>query len=261
MKIAGRGKARIPFTPTVCIRPSFPITSRTHNKAKDGSRIVRMYYCCGNFRSKGSAVCSASSIRKQDAERYVFERLKQVLAKPQILSVIVQGINDRKVKRIKPLQEEQSALLSRIEEIQSKKQRYTSLFEMDQFDIKLFSGRLAELEGDLDRLNAKRSEIEFELNGNNSQTVTYEQVRSLIAKFEHLLRSSPPHQQKTLLHLIIQKITVDANRQIDKIEMIFDETTEHDFLNLVPSAESTAEEAFLSLEKSSGLSSRLSVVI
>jgi len=74
--------------------------SRTNNKSKDGTLVIRMYYSCGNFRSKGSSVCSANSVRKVDAESYVFDRLKQVLTKPQILTGIVQSINDRKIKCI-----------------------------------------------------------------------------------------------------------------------------------------------------------------
>ncbi|MCC3375435.1 zinc ribbon domain-containing protein [Cohnella sp. REN36] len=38
--------------------------SRTVNRAKEGTKIVRMYYSCGRFRSQGGSVCHANSIRK-----------------------------------------------------------------------------------------------------------------------------------------------------------------------------------------------------
>jgi site-specific DNA recombinase len=235
--------------------------SRTNNKAKDGSPVARMYYSCGNFRSKGSAVCSANSVRKQDAERAVFDRLKQVLTKPHILRAIVRGINDRKVNRVKPLQDELEAVRVRIVEVQAKKFKYLELYEMDDVDRKLFSDRLGQLEADLDRLHAKQSELEFELSGDHSRTVPYEHVRSLIGRFEHLLRLSSFDQCKTLLHLIIRKITLNDKRQIDRIEMAFDETTEQHFLSLAPSAESLAEGAFPFDGKATKLNHKLTFVI
>lgn len=218
--------------------------SRTNNKDKEGNPVVRMYYSCGNFRSKGSSVCSANSVRKQDAERYVFDRIRQVLLKPQILQGIVKGINDRKINRIKPLQEELEAIRGRLDEVQATKLKYLQLYESDQFDRKLFANRLAELEADLDRLHARSSELECELDGDQAHPVPYETVRSIIERFDHLLMSSSFDQRKTLLHLIISKITVSSDKKIDKIEMIFDKMTDQHFLSAAPSADLMAEGAF-----------------
>ncbi len=132
---------------------------------------------------------------------------------------------------------------------------------MDDFDRKLFSDRLAELEAELDRLYGRKSELEYELNIDHSQTVSFEQVQSLIGRFEYLLRFSSFDQRKTLLHLIIQNITLNDKRQIDKIEMVFDETTEQHFLSLAPSAESQAEGAFPFCGKAMRLNHRLVVCI
>jgi len=229
----------------------------TQNKGKDGP-VKRMYYVCGSFRSKGSSVCRANGIRQSDAEKYVLNRIKEVLIKPQILRPIVQTINDRKVNRIKPLQDELKAIHGRLEDIQSKKLKYLELYENELFDRRLFADRLGELEHELDLLHARRSEIELELDGDHSQTIAYEQVRALIARFDQLLDASSFDQRKTLLHLIINKITVKENKVIDKIEMIFDEMTEHHFLRSAPSAAQVVEGAF---HVRGSLTSKLSVII
>jgi len=62
--------------------------SRTVNKMKDGTKVTRMYYSCGSFRSKGSSVCHANSIRKLEAEKAVTDRIQNVLAKPALLKTI-----------------------------------------------------------------------------------------------------------------------------------------------------------------------------
>lgn len=217
--------------------------SVTKNTAKDGSKIVRTYYSCSNFRSKGSSVCSANSIRKDDAERHVTGRIREALAKPHILRGIVASINSRKKNRVKPLQEELMAIDERLTSIEVKRKKYFELYEMDDFDRELFTGRMSELDAERDQLLSRKSEVEFELSGDNSQTVSYEQVRSLIERFEYLLQMSSFDQRKTLLHLIIQKITLNDKRRIDKIELAFDETTEQHFLSIAPSADDMAEGA------------------
>ncbi|MFC6548814.1 hypothetical protein [Cohnella cellulosilytica] len=235
--------------------------SRTNNKAKDGSTVVRMYYSCGASRSKGSAICSANSVRKQDAEHYVMNRIKEVLDRPHILRAIVKGINDRKTIRIGPMKDELAAIQSRMAAIHAKKLRYAELYEDDMFEQSLFAGRLSELDADLERLLARKAELESELDGHRAEPVPYETVRSLIARFERLLRSSSTDQRKTLLHLIIGKITVTPDKKIDKIEMIFDEMTEQHFLGAAPSAAQTVEGAFSTIEKALSLTQKLHVVI
>lgn len=232
----------------------------TLNKSKDGP-IKRMYYVCGNFRSKGSAVCKSNGIRQAEAEREVLDRIKEVLSKPHILRPIVKAINDRKVNRIKPLQDELQAIHIRQEEIQSTKLKYLKLYELDQVERKLFSDRLTELETEMDTLHARRSELELELDGDHSQEVSYETVRSLIARFDQLLDASSFDQRKTLLHLIINKITVTRDKKIEKIEMIFDEMTEHHFLRAAPSAATAAEGAFPIDGKAQKLKQRLHICI
>lgn len=218
--------------------------SRTNNKDKYGNLVPRFYYSCSKMRSSGAVVCKANSIRKQDAEDYLFARLKEVLAKPHILRGIVKGINDRKANSVKPLQEELAAIYSGIEEINAKKNRLVELYEMDDFDRSFVTERIKKFNLDLDQLCSRKVEIEYMLDGDHAEPVSYETVRSLVERFENLLRYSNRDQRKTLLHLIISKITLTSDKKIDKIEMIFDEMTEQYFLRAAPSTANAEEGAF-----------------
>jgi site-specific DNA recombinase len=232
----------------------------TKNKSKNGPEKW-MYYICGSMRSKGSAVCKSNGLRQEYAEGYVLDRIKEVLLKPHILRPIVKAINDRKINRIKPLQDELNTVRVRLDDIQSKKLKYLELYELDQFERKLFSERLSELEKELDLLHARRSELELELDGDHSQSISYEAVRSLISRFDYLLNESSFDQRKTLLHLIINKVTVSSDKKIDKIEMIFDEMTEHHFLRAAPSAATAVEGAFPFVGEVPKLKCKLVVII
>ncbi|SEG23186.1 recombinase family protein [Paenibacillus sp. UNC499MF] len=70
------------------------VASRTRSKTKAGEIVNRLYYSCGAFRSKGSSVCSANSIRKQEAEEEVMNRLVRVLSKDLILKAMTKLTTD-----------------------------------------------------------------------------------------------------------------------------------------------------------------------
>ncbi|MGF7047769.1 hypothetical protein J2T13_002275 [Paenibacillus sp. DS2015] len=212
------------------------VANRTQNRQKDGTKINRLYYSCSNFRNKGSKVCSANSIRKHEAEIYVVDRVKEVIAKPNILKAIVKNINERKKKRIKLLQQQLDHIISKVTELEGRKQIYFDLYEMDGLDKGMFSKRLDDINSELDRLHAQKMELTLELKEDNVEPVSYEVVRLLLDKFDKLLDSSSFDQRKTLMHLIIKQITIKDTRTIDQIEMNFDENTVHHFLTADPSA-------------------------
>lgn len=235
--------------------------SRTVNKMKDGSKVTRMYYSCSSFRSKGSSVCHANSIRKVEAEQTVMNRVQNVLIKPQLLKAIVKGVNERKIGRIKPLQEELSGVKVRIAKLEENKRKYLSLYEMDQIDRDLFSERLNSINGDLDDELTRKSRLELELRDDEAEPVSYELVRSLMERFDDLLRKSPFEQRKTLLHLIVKKITLEDKRRVKDVELIFTSDTENHFLSAAPSAEQMAKGAFPLSGKAPKLNHKLTFVI
>lgn len=236
------------------------VASRTKSKQKNGEHIVRMYYSCGNFRSKGSSVCSANSIRKQEAEDYVVTRLKEVLSEEKILKSIVEKMNNKLRNRTQPLQQELKHITNQIEQIEAKKIRYLDLYENGQFEKTPFSSRLQELQTDLDKWYAEKSKLEYTIREDNAIIVSYKQVHALISHFDKLLESTSFEQRKTLLHLIVRKITLNQQRKIESIELNLDEGTEYHFSIINPSATS-AEGVFCTYKKQRGTKERNAIII
>lgn len=207
------------------------VASRTKSKSKSGEIKNHLYYSCGAFRSKGSSVCSANSIRKQEAEEEVMNRLAQVLSKDSILKAIVDKINHRLSTRTIPLQAELEHIRSQLEQADSKKQKYLDLFEHGNVDKSFFTGRMQEIQADLIKFQAEKSKLELELMDDSASPVVFEQVRELIYGFHQVLTTAPFEQRKTLLHLFIKRITMDTNKKIETIELSFDENVDSYFSN------------------------------
>jgi len=205
------------------------VASRTRSKTKTGEVVNRLYYSCGAFRSKGSSVCSANSIRKQEAEEEVMNRLAEVLSKDRILKAIVYKMNHRLATRTLPLQSELDHIKSQLEQAESKKQKYLDLFEHRNVDKSFFTGRMQEIQADLIKFRAEKSRLELELTEDNTSPVVFEQVRELIYGFHQGLTAAPFEQRKTLLHLFIKRITMDTSKKIDTIELSFDENVDSYF--------------------------------
>lgn len=199
------------------------VASRTRSKKKTGEVVNRLYYSCGAFRSKGSSVCSANSIRKQEAEEEVLKRITQVLTKEHILKAIITKINHKLSTRTVPLKAELERIRRQLEQLENNKLRYLTLFEQETVDKTIFSERIQEIQTELTKLRAEKSRLELELAEDNTSPVDFEQVHELITGFHQVLIAAPFEQRKTLLHLFIKRITLDTNKQIETIELSFDE--------------------------------------
>lgn len=205
------------------------VASRTRSKTKTGEIVNRLYYSCGAFRSKGSSVCSANSIRKQEAEDEVMNRLARVLSKDRILKAIVDKMNHRLTTLTLPLQAELEHIRSQLEQAESRKRRYLDLIDQNKLDNSTVTERIQEIQSYLINLRAEKSRLELVLTEDNSSPVIFEQVRELIAGFHQVLTTAPFEQRKTLLHLFIKRITLDTSKKIEAIELSFDENVDSYF--------------------------------
>ena len=138
------------------------VASRTKDKLKDGTIMIRRYYSCGAFRSKGSSVCHANSVKADYAESYVMERIKQVASKPSVLRDILIAVKKRKGSNEKPRKDELAAIATSLTNIDKTKKKYFDLYEMDAIDHKDLSTRIEDLNKQEEQLAARREELEVE---------------------------------------------------------------------------------------------------
>ncbi|WP_187768193.1 hypothetical protein [Paenibacillus sp. PL91] len=80
----------------------------------------------------------------------------------------------------------------------------------------------------------RSSKLQMEFRDDQSEPVSYELVRSLMDRFDSLLRRSPFPKRKTLLHLIVKRITLDDRKRVGSVELAFKEETEKHFLSVAP---------------------------
>lgn len=203
---------------------------RVCDTLKDGRKVVRRYYVCTSFRNGGRRVCSSNSVKADDVEQYVFERLAQVVQKPKIVEDVVRKLNKDRTVNVVPLQKEQEAIDKEIAAIDAQRKKYFRLYERDGVDEGLLIERLSEFKEQNERLLERKTDVEQRLMECASDPIPVKQVQ----------HSSPPETQKTLFQSVIRQIHFGVPKDMRTIELEFSPKVQQHFFELAPSAE-TAE--------------------
>ncbi|NCB79936.1 MAG: recombinase family protein [Bacilli bacterium] len=216
------------------------VVSRSQYRLKNGTKVYQRYYSCGTFKAKGSSVCHANSIRADEAEAYVLQRLKTVLTHPKILADIVGKANSCLSGGHKERVLEYQGLQKRSEELQRKKQKLMDVYDLEGMDRASLSQRMEVLEEELRQCFLRRKELESSLGTGAAEELTVAKVQALLEQLDQLLKKVPASEQKLLLRMAIEKVTLNAKRKIDQIVLNFGESFNHHFLTEDPSAEKAA---------------------
>lgn len=198
------------------------VAANTVNTLKDGTKKRIRYYSCGNFQNKGSAVCSANSVRADYAEEYVFSRIKEVLTNDKVLKDIVNKMNKDSHEKVAPLQENREQIDKKIKETREKKNRAFELYEEGIVDKDTLSSRIELIDNQISEQLKELGAIDEELKDNNKDEIPYAVVKQAMNDFHQLIEKAEPQQRKMFLKLVVDKITVEAGK-IKKIHIHFNQ--------------------------------------
>lgn len=205
---------------------------RTKKKRKDGTYNVTRYYVCGNWRNKGTAACNSNGVRADYAEEYVLSRIKEVVFSEKILKDIVKNLNRERKDIIIPLEKEQVQLTKSLKDLENRKNRVFELYEDGTIDKQTLVQRIENITAEIDVQSKRTIQIQEKLENNDSVNIPYEVVRNTLSDFQKLLEITAPEEKKTLLQLIINMITIKDKKDIDSIELHFDEKVQKYFIKV-----------------------------
>lgn len=194
--------------------------SRSTSKRKDGTRRVNEYYSCGNWKNKGTAVCNSNSIRVEVADEYVLNKIMEIINNESILKKVVDNINQNKSTKLKPILEQLEQVNKEIEKLTSKKSKNIELYEDGILDKSELSIRVKVINDEIEKLKYREQELKQDLQLAEGDPIPFELVNEVMQRFkEVLLEMSTSQQRKQLIHLLVSKITINKEREIDSIEI------------------------------------------
>ncbi|WP_455543960.1 recombinase family protein [Intestinibacter sp.] len=194
--------------------------SRSTSKRKDGTRKVLEYYSCGNWKNKGTAVCHSNSIRTEVADKYVLDKIMELVNNEDILRKVVDNINKNKTNKLKPTMEEMERIVSEIEKLGSKKNKNIELFEDGILDKNELSSRVKTINEEIEKLKYREQGLKQEIQMVEGEPIPFEVVKEVTKRFKEVfLNMSTSQQRKQLIHLLVSKITINKEREIESIEI------------------------------------------
>ncbi len=196
------------------------VIMRTSRTRKDGTKRRLEYYCCGNWKNKGTAVCHSNAIRVDKANDYVFGKLSELLSNDKLVRDIVKNINTDRKNKADPSKDELQKLTKELDKISAKKDKLFEAFEEDIITKEEFKERVAELQSRERLLQEDVNNLKMNVLDDNVQQVSYEMVKETLSKVGEMLGNCKSmEQKKKLLHMLISKITINELREVDSIQI------------------------------------------
>ncbi|MEH7457264.1 recombinase family protein [Bacillus sp. JJ1127] len=203
-------------------------------KSKNSKEYLR-YYQCGNFHYKGSSVCKSNLIPVDYAEKYVFEKLEEIVSHPLILQDIIDNVNNKISRHLQPLKNELQTTEEQISSTEKNINRYFNLFETTKITGDLLANKLESLNQELTQLKGRKQYIEQKLQEPTIKEVSFDKVFDTLSTFSKLLPTLPVEKQKHFLHTLIDRIIVNPSDKIEKrsirdIILFFDTSSSNNYV-------------------------------
>ncbi|WP_238904394.1 recombinase family protein [Clostridium sp. YIM B02506] len=196
------------------------VIMRTTNTLADGSKRRLVYYACGAWKNKGTAVCNSNAIRVDKANDYVFSKITELLSNKRMIKAIVENVNKERHNKVNPAKKELEKIDKELEKIDKKKRKLFEGYEEDLISKEEFKQRKEELNRIAQNLQEEKQPLLVTLSDDVSEAVPYEFIKDILENFSKVLTESTSREQKKkLLHMIISEITINELREVDSIKL------------------------------------------
>ena len=193
------------------------VITRSRYKLKSGIKNVVRYYVCSRYKNKGRVACKSITVRADEAERMVIEKISAFLNQKEIAKMVMEKAKEKLEKSSSAKTDELNGIKSRLEVTQNKKAKILDLYLADAMDKELLDKRLEELAAEETGLGKRRSTLETEI-GLPVIEPTMEYVQKVLNNFEEVMSKTDREQKIRFFRLLISKITV-KDRKVDKIHL------------------------------------------
>lgn len=196
------------------------VISRTTNTLADGSKKRIAYYCCGNWKNKGTSVCNSNTIRVDKANEYVFKKIEELVSNEAVIKAVVKNINKERKDKVKPAKRLLGDIDKELEKLDKRKRKIFEAYEDDILTKAEFQIRKDELNEKIRILEEEKKPLLNTISEEVSEEIPYEFIKDILMNFSKVLNSSVSReQQKKLLHMIISEITMNESREIESIKL------------------------------------------
>lgn len=199
------------------------VISRTTNTLKDGSKRRIVYYACGEWKNKGTAACHSNMIRVEKANHEVYKQLEKLFTDERFLREAVKRVNKNILKQSDEAESSIEKYDRELKKLQARKDKIFEAYEENLITSEELLERKETINQEIQQIQENRERY-LSILGQGRSEIPYEYVRNALSNFEQLYSNSTSRElKKQLLHMIISKITINKEREIESIKVILTE--------------------------------------
>lgn len=197
------------------------VISRTTNTLKDGTKKRIVYYACGAWKNKGTAVCHSNSIRVDKANAVVFHELEKVFSNEKFLKMILAKVNEENRRQTAQAEKEWASAEKELQQYENRRKKAFEAYEDGILTRDEFLKRKNEIAGESECVQKRMMELTTLTGQKRQKEIPYETVRDILQNFSRVLNSDGIERglKKQLLHMLISEITIDKRKEIDTIHL------------------------------------------
>lgn len=160
-------------------------------------------------------MCHANSVRADEAEEFVLERLKEIILVPEHIKQIVDEMNEQIELNQKPWEMELNGLDGKIEETEEKLKKWQELVKSNPELTKELEGRITELEIKYIEKKHRKDELLKLLQAEGYKVRTENVSKVMKVANRAIMDSDSKADTKEILRTFIDKITFDKETKSD----------------------------------------------
>ena len=175
------------------------------------------YYCCSAWHSKGKIACKANMIRTDKANDIVLGKLAELLNNEKMISKMLERHEEHTKSEQNPLKEQLTSITKEREKLTKAVDKLFELYEFEVIGREEFFERKQALDEKIKQVQTNLDNVQVQY-CENDLTISEENLHLILKRFKDiLLEAEDQDEVKNLLHLLIKKITIGEDRNIDSI--------------------------------------------
>lgn len=204
--------------------------SMISHRVKKQNRVNEFYryYQCSNFFNKGTTICKSNLIYADIAEKYVLDRLNELVQSKEIINCILKKMKNNNENEIAPIKKKIALLEKELLKVELKKKENFQLQFEDKISFDILNSQLLFLKNKEDNIIPQLNILKSDLNRLScSDSFDATTLLTILSNFNDIFYKSTIHQKKTLLNSIIESISIIDSpnikeRNINKIKLYFE---------------------------------------
>jgi len=169
------------------------------------------YYICSNAQKNGWKTCPTKTVSAPELEEFVVERIRGMGTDPELVEATIASVQNELQKKKPGLLAEKHRLERDIQKTQTESRRLVDALGRGTGESsRIIAGRLSEMEGNLDVMNRRLTQIKEELIQLEMETVDRREVVQALEHFNPIWGVLYPREKARIMRLLIESITYNA---------------------------------------------------